>query len=99
MDGLGAGIPVVIISGLTHPTNEFATPCRVINYHACHNCWNDRQRLRSQGFLLVSSPQGTSRQLECTRLITVGHVGPPRDSLIHRFGFLLEIARGQEGLP
>jgi autotransporter strand-loop-strand O-heptosyltransferase len=30
-----AGTPVVMISGFTHPTNEFATPYRVINYHAC----------------------------------------------------------------
>jgi autotransporter strand-loop-strand O-heptosyltransferase len=31
-----AGTPVVMIAGFTHPTNEFATPYRVINYHACN---------------------------------------------------------------
>ena len=35
------GIPVVMISGFTHPLNEFATPYRVINYHTCNSCWND----------------------------------------------------------
>ncbi len=30
------GTPVVMISGFTHPTNEFQTPYRVINYHACN---------------------------------------------------------------
>jgi autotransporter strand-loop-strand O-heptosyltransferase len=33
--------PVVMISGVTHPINEFTTPYRVINYHACNSCWND----------------------------------------------------------
>ena len=36
-----AGTPVVLISGFTHPTNEFDTPYRVINWHACNSCWND----------------------------------------------------------
>jgi autotransporter strand-loop-strand O-heptosyltransferase len=36
-----AGVPVVMVSGFTHPTNEFATPYRVINWHACNSCWND----------------------------------------------------------
>ena len=53
------GTPVVMISGFTHPTNEFATPYRVINYHACNSCWNDvRHRLRSQRLPVVSAPRG-----------------------------------------
>ena len=48
-----------MISGFTHPTNEFATPYRVINWHACNSCWNDvRAPLRPQGFLVVPAPQG-----------------------------------------
>ena len=31
-----AGCPTVLISGFTHPTNEFGTPYRVINWHACN---------------------------------------------------------------
>jgi autotransporter strand-loop-strand O-heptosyltransferase len=36
-----AGTPAVVISGFTHPTNEFATPYRVHNWHTCNSCWND----------------------------------------------------------
>ena len=54
-----AGTPVVMISGFTHPTNEFDTPYRVINYHACNSCWNDvRVPLRPQGLPVVPAPQG-----------------------------------------
>jgi autotransporter strand-loop-strand O-heptosyltransferase len=70
-----AGTPVVLISGFTHPTNEFATPFRVINYHACNSCWND-QRLRfdHKDFLWCPRHAGTPRQFECTRLITTDQV-------------------------
>jgi autotransporter strand-loop-strand O-heptosyltransferase len=65
------GTPVVLISGFTHPTNEFATPYRVINYHACNSCWNDvRHRFDHKDFLWCPRHAGTSRQFECTRLIT-----------------------------
>ena len=54
-----SGTPVVMISGFTHPTNEFATPYRVINYHACNSCWNDpAPPLRPQGLPVVPAPQG-----------------------------------------
>ena len=54
-----AGIPVVMISGFTHPTNEFATPYRVINYHTCNSCWNDvRVRFDHKDLPVVSAPQG-----------------------------------------
>ena len=36
-----AGAKVLMISGFTHPTNEFETPWRVHNWHACNSCWND----------------------------------------------------------
>ena len=39
--GLAGGTSVVQISGFTHANNEFVTPYRVINYHACNSCWND----------------------------------------------------------
>ncbi len=70
-----AGIPVVMISGFTHPTNEFDTPYRVINYHACNSCWNDlNQRFDHKDFFWCPRHKGTSRQFECTRLITADHV-------------------------
>jgi autotransporter strand-loop-strand O-heptosyltransferase len=70
-----AGIPVVMISGFTHPTNEFATPYRVINYHACNSCWNDvRVRFDHKDFLWCPHHKDTPRQFECTRLITAEQV-------------------------
>jgi autotransporter strand-loop-strand O-heptosyltransferase len=51
--------PVVMISGFTHPTNEFHTPYRVINYHACNSCWNDvHHRFDHKGFHVLPTSQG-----------------------------------------
>lgn len=65
------GTPVIMISGFSHPSNEFPTPHRVINYHTCNSCWNDvRVRFDHQDFLWCPRHAGTDRQFECTRLIT-----------------------------
>jgi autotransporter strand-loop-strand O-heptosyltransferase len=70
-----AGTPVVMISGFTHPTNEFDTPYRIINYHACNSCWNDPHvRFDHKDFLWCPRHANTPRQFECTRLITANHV-------------------------
>lgn len=70
-----ARVPVVLISGFTHPTNEFDTPYRVINYHACNSCWNDvRVRFDHKDFLWCPRHKDSSRQFECTRLITADQV-------------------------
>jgi autotransporter strand-loop-strand O-heptosyltransferase len=70
-----SGCPVVMIAGFTHPTNEFATPYRVINYHTCNGCWNDvRHRFDHKDFLWCPRHANTPRQFECTRLITVEQV-------------------------
>ncbi|HEV8679292.1 MAG TPA: autotransporter strand-loop-strand O-heptosyltransferase [Stellaceae bacterium] len=69
------GTPVVMISGFTHPTNEFSTPYRIINYHACNSCWNDpRHRFDHHDFLWCPRHANTPRQFECTRLITAEQV-------------------------
>jgi autotransporter strand-loop-strand O-heptosyltransferase len=65
------GTPVAMISGFTHPTNEFHTPYRVINWHSCNSCWNDpHHRFDHADFLWCPRHAGTQRQFECTRLIT-----------------------------
>jgi len=70
-----AGTPVVMISGFTHTNNEFDTPYRVINWHACNSCWNDvRHLFDHKDFLWCPRHAGTPRQFECTRLITPEHV-------------------------
>jgi autotransporter strand-loop-strand O-heptosyltransferase len=69
------GPPIVLISGFSHPTNEFETRCRVISYHACNSCWNDLQRrFDHKDFLWCSRHRNMPHQFECTRLITVEHV-------------------------
>ena len=78
--GLGSGLswlawamecPVVLISGFSHPTTEFYTPYRLINYHTCNGCWNDvRVRFDHKDFLWCPRHKDTPRQFECTRLIT-----------------------------
>jgi autotransporter strand-loop-strand O-heptosyltransferase len=70
-----AGIPVVLISGFTHPTNEFTTPYRVINWHVCNSCWNDpRVRFNHHDFMWCPRHAGTARHFECTRLIAAEQV-------------------------
>jgi autotransporter strand-loop-strand O-heptosyltransferase len=70
-----AGVPVVMISGFTHPTNEFETPYRIVNYHTCNSCWNDPlHRFDHKDFLWCPRHKDTPRQFECTRLITTDQV-------------------------
>ncbi|GBR55399.1 autotransporter strand-loop-strand O-heptosyltransferase [Gluconobacter sphaericus] len=70
-----ARTPVVLISGFTHPTNEFQTPFRIINWYACNSCWNDPAlRFDHHDFLQCPRHAGTPRQFECTRLITAQQV-------------------------
>lgn len=66
---------VVMIAGFTHPTNEFHTPWRIVNWHACNSCWNDpTHRFDHKDFLWCPRHANTPRQFECTRLITVEHL-------------------------
>lgn len=70
-----AGTQVVMISGFTHPNNEFDTPYRIINWHACNSCWNDvRLRFDHKDYMWCPRHAGTDRQFECTRLITASQV-------------------------
>ncbi len=78
-----AGTKVLMISGFTHPLNEFATPWRVHNWHACNSCWNDPAlRFDHKDFLWCPRHAGTPRQFECTRLITVEHVLDTLDRML-----------------
>jgi autotransporter strand-loop-strand O-heptosyltransferase len=66
-----AGAKVVMISGFSHPTTEFDTPFRVVNYHTCNSCWNDPAlRFDHKDFLWCPRHKDTPRQFECTKLIT-----------------------------
>ena len=86
-----AGAKVVMISGFTAAVNEFDTPYRVINYHACNSCWNDpRLRFDHKDFLWCPRHKDTPRQFECTRLITAEQV----KSVLKRIPGFGELARG-----
>ena len=64
-----------MISGFSHPTTEFYTPYRVINYHACNSCWSDpKHRFDHSDFFWCPRHKDTPRQFECTRLITAEQV-------------------------
>ncbi len=70
-----AGCPTVTISGFSLPSTEFATPGRVINWHTCNGCWNDpNHTFDHKDFMWCPRHVGTSRQFECTKLITPAHV-------------------------
>jgi autotransporter strand-loop-strand O-heptosyltransferase len=81
------GIPVVMISGFTHPLNEFETPYRVINWHACNSCSNDvRHQLDTSDFFWCPRHKGTDRIFECSRLITPEQVILTVERLLGRSG-------------
>lgn len=66
-----AGCPVIMISGFTHPNNEFETLGRVINWHTCNSCWNDpKERFDHHDFLWCPRHKNSERQFECTKFIT-----------------------------
>lgn len=90
-----AGTPTVMISGFTHPLNEFDTPYRVVNFHTCNSCWNDPQhRFDHKDFLWCPRHKDTPRQFECTRLITAEQV----KKAIQRIpGFPVQVAAPSTG--
>lgn len=62
--------PVVMISGFSHPSSEFETPYRVINWHVCNSCWNDpRHAFDHDDFFWCPRHKGAPRQYECSKLI------------------------------
>ena len=64
--------PAPTARGLPHP---FATPYRVINWHACNGRWNDpHHHFDHKDLLWCPRHAGTPRQFECTRLITAEQV-------------------------
>lgn len=79
--------PVVLISGFTHPHNEFETPYRVINFHACNSCWNDTGvEFNHRDFAWCPRHAGTERQFECSRLITPRQVIRTVETLLDDLG-------------
>ena len=69
------GVPVVMISGFSHPLTEFYTPYRVINYNACNSCWNDPLfDFDHKDWLWCPRHKDTPRMHECMRMISAHQV-------------------------
>ncbi|QHI96448.1 autotransporter strand-loop-strand O-heptosyltransferase [Aristophania vespae] len=67
--------PVVMISGFTHPINEFDNPYRVFSTHVCNSCWHDiRTPFKHDEYIFCPRHKGTSRQFECTKAISPSYV-------------------------
>jgi len=83
-----ARTPVVMISGFTHPDNEFHTPYRLINWHVCNSCWNDpTHRFDHNDFLWCPRHAGTTRQFECSRQITGRQVVNTISNLLRDYNY------------
>lgn len=65
-----AGIPVILISGISLPYTEFFTPYRVYNPTVCHGCWNDTDIKTRDEDGYCPRRGGTDREFECSREIT-----------------------------
>lgn len=90
--GLGSGLswlawaartPVVMISGFSHPSTEFRTPYRVINFHGCNSCFNDTTtEFDAQNFAWCPRRFDKSQPFQCTAMITPEFVMRDVDKLI-----------------
>ena len=90
--GLGSGLswlawavgtPVVMISGFSHPSTEFRTPYRVINFHGCNSCFNDTTaEFDSTNFAWCPRRFDKPQPFQCTAIITPEFVMRVVDKLI-----------------
>jgi autotransporter strand-loop-strand O-heptosyltransferase len=77
------GIPVVLISGFSHPSMEFRTPYRVINFHACNSCFNDTTiQFYPENFAWCPRRFDKPQPFQCTSVITPEFVRGYVDRLI-----------------
>ncbi|CAN7171939.1 autotransporter strand-loop-strand O-heptosyltransferase [Caballeronia sp. LjRoot34] len=94
--GLGSGLswlawavgaPVVMISGFSHPSTEFRTPYRVINFHGCNSCFNDTtSQFDNKNFAWCPRRFDKPQQFQCTAIITPEFVMRVVDKLIAERG-------------
>jgi autotransporter strand-loop-strand O-heptosyltransferase len=78
-----AGTPVVMISGFSHPSTEFRTPYRVINFHGCNSCFNDTTaEFEASVFAWCPRRSDPAQRFQCTAIITPEFVMRVVDNLI-----------------
>lgn len=63
------GVPTVMISGFTLPSNEPDDVARIINTEVCHGCFNKLKYKWDRSWDYCPEHKGTPRQYECTKLI------------------------------
>ncbi|QCE35038.1 autotransporter strand-loop-strand O-heptosyltransferase [Acetobacteraceae bacterium] len=74
---------IIMISGFTHPRNEFYTPWRIFSANGCNSCWHDvRVPFEHSNYLFCPRHKETQRQFECTRIITSEYVIQTIDRLM-----------------
>ncbi|QCE33406.1 autotransporter strand-loop-strand O-heptosyltransferase [Acetobacteraceae bacterium] len=74
---------IIMISGFTHPRNEFYTPWRIFSANGCNSCWHDvRVPFEHTNYLFCPRQKDTPRQFECTRIITSEYVKETIDRLM-----------------
>ncbi|HEV7832808.1 MAG TPA: autotransporter strand-loop-strand O-heptosyltransferase [Caballeronia sp.] len=103
--GLGSGLswlawaadtPVVMISGFSHPSTEFRTPYRVINFHGCNSCFNDMTtEFDAQNFAWCPRRSDKPQPFQCTAVITPEFVMRVVDKLIAERGLTQTRAQTQ----
>lgn len=83
------GLPVVLISGFSHPSTEFRTPYRVINFHGCNSCFNDTtEEFDNNDFTWCPRRGDKLPKFQCTAVITPEFVMRVADNLIRDHNLL-----------
>ena len=76
-----------MISGFSHPSTEFRTPYRVINFHACNSCFNDTTiEFDTHDFTWCPRRVDKPQPFQCTAVITPEFVMRVVDKLIAERG-------------
>ena len=77
-------IPTVMISGFSHPTSEFFTKYRVINYGVCNSCWNDLNcHINHKDPMWCPRHRKDEKVYECSRAISPKMVKTTIDRVMH----------------
>jgi autotransporter strand-loop-strand O-heptosyltransferase len=85
------GVPVIMISGFSHPSMEFKTPYRVINFHGCNSCFNDTTtEFNGEDFGWCPRRFNKPQPFQCTAVITPEFVMRIADNLMRDHALGLE---------
>lgn len=84
------GIPVIMISGFSHPSVEFRNPYRVFNLYPCNSCFNDTTvEFDPDNFGWCPHRTGPLAPFQCTTAITPEYIMDVADRLIKDHALLV----------